>query len=67
MKRLIYTPAIGEEIPPEAKFYTLPIAGDVVDVLVADDFTTAGTLHHDSSTGLILSEPYFHHFDGWQV
>lgn len=67
MKRLIYTPTIGEEIPAEAKFYTLPVAGDVVDVLVPDDFTTAGTVHHDSSIGLVLSEPYLHHFAGWEV
>lgn len=67
MKRLIYTPALGEEIPPGAKFYTLPVAGDVVDVLVPDDFTTAGTVHHDSSINLVLSEPYYHHFAGWEV
>lgn len=70
MKRIIYTPAIGEPIPDnaDARPYIQPVSGiHVIDLIVPDDFTTAGTVYHDSSTGLTLTEPYIHHHAGWEV
>ena len=70
MKRLIYTPTIGELIPDnsDARPYTLPVSGaHIIDLVVLDDFVTAGTMYHDSSTGLMLDEPYIHHHAGWEV
>lgn len=52
MKRLIYEPAPGEEVPDTKVTvgYTLPVAGVYVcDCIVPDDFTTSGTIHYDST------------------
>ena len=67
MKRIIYQPVIGEAIPADAMQYTLPVSGFVVDVLVEDDFTTAGVVLYDSLDGIELPEPFIHHFSGWEV
>ena len=52
MKRLIYEPAEGEEIPETRATvsYTLPVAGVFVcDCIVDDVFTTEGIIHYDST------------------
>lgn len=67
MKRLIYKPAVNENIPPNGIFYTLPLNGPVVDVIVDDSFVTAGTILYDSLNGIELNEPFLHHFAGWEV
>lgn len=67
MKRIIYKPAIDEVIPDGAVFYTLPENGNVVDVLIEDDFVTAGTVVYDSLNDIMLNEPFIHHFAGWEV
>ena len=67
MKRIIDQPAIGEVMPDGAMQYTLPISGFVVDVLVTDDFATAGVVLYDSLNGVDLPEPFIHHFSGWEV
>ena len=67
MKRIIYKPANNESIPSGAMFYTLPANGAVVDALVDDNFVTAGTVLYDSLNGIMLNEPFIHHFDGWAV
>lgn len=67
MKRIIYTPAIGELITEGALNYTLPVSGLVVDALVVDDFVTTGTILYDSLNGINLPEPFIHHFSGWEV
>lgn len=67
MKRVIYQPAIGEAIPPDAMQYTLPVSGFVVDVLVADDFEAVGVVLYDSLNGIDLPEPFLHHFSGWEI
>lgn len=66
MKRVIYTPAVGELIPDGAIYYVLPVAGAVVDVL-ADVVTTTGSVRYDSDTGVPMAEPHTHHFEGWEV
>ena len=52
MKRMIYEPADGEEIP-DAKAtitYVLPVASvTVYDCIVDDSFTTSGTVYYDST------------------
>jgi hypothetical protein len=52
MKRMIYEPAEGEEIP-DAKAtitYVLPVASvTVYDCIVDDSFTTSGTVYYDST------------------
>ena len=65
MKRIIYKPANNEAVPNSAMFYTLPVNGPVVDALVDDNFVTAGTVLYDSLNGIMLNEPFIHHFDGW--
>ena len=68
MKRIIYEPAVGEAIPSTAITYTLPVSGIVVvDVLVDDSFTTAGTVRYDSLAGISLSETPIHQFAGWEI
>ena len=67
MKRIIYKPANNESIPNGAMFYTLPVNGPVVDALVDDNFVTSGTVLYDSLNGIMLNEPFMHHFDGWEV
>jgi len=68
MKRMIYIPAINEMIPDGGVFYRLPVSGkDVVDVICDDDFSTMGEIHYDSKIGQMLSEPFIHHFAGWEV
>ena len=67
MKRIIYKPANNESIPSGAMFYILPANGAVVDALVDDNFVTAGTVLYDSLNGIMLNEPFIHHFDGWAV
>ena len=68
MKRIIYEPAVGETIPSTAITYTLPVSGMVVvDVLVGDSFTTAGTVRYDSLAGISLSETPIHQFAGWEI
>jgi hypothetical protein len=52
MKRIIYEPAVDEEIPNgnATVTYILPVAGvSVMDVIVEDSFTTAGTIYYDST------------------
>ena len=67
MKRLIYTPILGEEIPSGAMQYTLPVSGFVIDVIVPDDFETKGSILYDSLNAIDLPEPHTHHFSGWEV
>lgn len=52
MKRIIYEPGIGEDIPDGKATitYELPVAAvTVYDLIVDDDFTTTGTIHYDST------------------
>lgn len=65
MKRIIYKPSNNEAIPNGAMFYTLPVNGAVIDAIVDDNFVTAGTVLYDSLAGVMLDEPFIHHFDGW--
>ncbi len=67
MKRIIYTPAVGEEILTGSISYTLPVSGEVIDAIVPDDFATAGIVRYDSAAGIKLSEPHYHHFAGWEA
>lgn len=73
MKRVIFTPAVDEIIPDGGVYYTLPVAGPVIDVIVEDDWDTWGVLHYDSSAvdgngdPVPLAEPHVHHFAGWEV
>ena len=68
MKRVIYVPAAGEVVPDGAVYYRLPVANvNVVDVLVPDEWGTAGTKYYDTLTGLALAEPFIHHYAGWEV
>jgi len=77
MKRIIYEPDTDEFVPEGGVFYHLPIMNkDVVDIIVDDDFTTTGTVYDDfTTTGTVyydsvsnptLSEPFVHHFAGWE-
>jgi len=68
MKRVIYEPSVGETVPSTAVTYTLPVSGMVVvDVIVDDGFTIAGTVRYDSLAGINLSEPPIHQFAGWEI
>lgn len=67
MKRIIYKPTIDEVVPNGAMFYTLPVNGAVIDVIVDDNFVTTGTVLYDSLTGTMLNEPFIQHFSGWEV
>ena len=67
MKRIIYKPANNEAVPNSSMFYTLPVNGPVIDAIVDDNFVTAGTVLYDSLNGIMLNEPFIHHFDGWEV
>ena len=52
MKRIIYEPANGEEIPDSKVTitYVLPVADvTVYDCIVEDSFATSGTVHYDST------------------
>lgn len=81
MKRLIWEPAVGEDVIDGnvTVTYTLPTAGvSVCDAIVPDDFTTAGTIYYDSTIiepatlgdpeviTKELSEDHIHHFAGWE-
>ena len=68
MKHVIYQPAIGEVIPPDAMYFELDV-GAVVGVIVADDFETKGTILYDSLNAINdltdpASTPYF---DGFPI
>ena len=69
MKRVIYAPALDEIVPTGAVYYTLPVAGAVVDALVADDWLTDGVVFYntDPEAPVVLAEPFKHHFAGWEV
>ncbi|MBP9870656.1 MAG: hypothetical protein KBC53_04050 [Nitrosomonas sp.] len=68
MKRIIYKPLDEEIKPASAVDYYLPVSGYVFDVLVDDDYTPEGrTVLYDSLAGIMLSEPFVHHFAGWEV
>ena len=67
-KRIIYEPAIGETIPDSAVTYVLPVAGvTVIDVIVDEAFSTAGTVYYESLLGIPLAEPKIHDFSGWEI
>lgn len=65
MKRIIYKPSNNEAVPNGAMFYTLPVNGAVIDAIVDDNFVTNGVVLYDSLNGIMLNEPFIHHFDGW--
>jgi hypothetical protein len=74
MIRAIYQPAVDERIPDVATYYRLPVSGlDVLDVLVADDWDTDGTVLYSSDNfdedgdPILLAEPFVHHYAGWEV
>ena len=67
MKRIIYKPANNEAVPNGSMFYTLPVNGPVIDAIVDDNFVTTGTVLYDSLAGVMLNEPFIHHFAGWEV
>lgn len=67
MKRIIYKPEVGETIPDGAIQYEMPVNGFVVDVIVPEDFTTNGVILYDSANAIELTEPFIHHFSGWEV
>jgi len=67
MKRIIYKPSNNEAVPNSAMFYTLPVNGPVIDAIVDDNFVTTGTVLYDSLAGVMLNEPFIHHFAGWEV
>ena len=67
MKRIIYKPSNNEAVPNGSMFYTLPSNGAVIDAIVDDNFVTTGTVLYDSLAGVMLNEPFIHHFDGWEV
>ena len=67
MKRIIYKPSNNEAVPNGAMFYTLPSNGAVIDAIVDDNFVTTGTVLYDSLAGVMLNEPFIHHFAGWEV
>ena len=67
MKRIIYKPSNNEAVPNGAMFYTLPVNGPVIDAIVDDNFVTTGGVLYDSLAGVMLNEPFIHHFDGWEV
>lgn len=67
MRHIIYKPSIGETIPDGSMAFNLPVYGDVVGVLVADDFTTNGLVIYDSFNAINNLEnpetvPYFQGF-----
>lgn len=67
MKRIIYEPDTDEFVPEGGVFYHLPIMNkDVVDIIFDDDLTTTGTVYYDSVSNPTLSEPFVHHFAGWE-
>ena len=68
MRHIIYVPAIGEVIPPDAMYFELDV-GSVVGVIVADDFETKGVIIYDSLNAINdladpASTPYF---DGFPI
>lgn len=68
MKRMIYAPDVDEIIPDGAIYYKLPQANvNVVDVICEDDFATDGVVYYNSLGGPNLSEPFIHHFAGWEI
>ena len=67
MKRIIYKPSNNEAVPNGAMFYTLPVNGPVIDAIVDDNFVTTGVVLYDSLAGVMLNEPFIHHFAGWEV
>ena len=48
---------------PEGAVY---MGDGVYDVLVDDDFVTAGKVYHDKTAGIILPQPFIHQFAGWE-
>ena len=67
MKRVIYVPAEDEYIPDGGVYYNLPVMNkDVIDIIVDDDFSTIGTVYYDSVLQPTLTEPFIHHFAGWE-
>lgn len=66
MKRIIYTPEIGEEIPNGARSGTYATLGFIVDVIVPDDFTTAVAIHCAPETQHLFPEPFNHQFQGFE-
>lgn len=68
MKRMIYVPSVDEFVPDGSVYYTLPVSGkNVVDVICDDDFTSDGEILFDSISAPTLSEPFIHHFAGWEM
>ena len=69
MKRVIYSPGQDEVVPDGSVYYTLPLAGPVVDALVADDWWTSGVVFYNSDPDdpVPLAEPFIHHYAGWEV
>jgi hypothetical protein len=70
--RVIYVPAVDEQIPDGGVLYTLPQSGkEVVDVIVDDNWDTDGEkLFEMDSAGAVLiplTEPHIHHFAGWEA
>jgi len=67
MKRIIYEPDVDEYVPDGGVYYNLPVMNkDVIDIIVDNDFTTTGTVFYDSVLQPTLSEPFKHHFAGWE-
>jgi len=69
MKHIIYVPAIGEVIPPDAMQFTIDPQGIVVGVIVADDFETKGTIIYDSLNAIndLANPETVPYFDGWPI
>jgi len=68
VKHLIYVPAIGEVIPPDAMYFELDV-GSVVGVQVADDFETKGTIIYDSLNAIndLTNPETVPYFDGFPI
>jgi len=71
MRRVIYIPAVEEQIPDIWYHCQLPVSGDFVfDVLVDDKWDTDGVVKHemleDRTIITQLPEPAVHHYAGWE-
>lgn len=68
MNRVIYKPLENEKRDDGCVDYHLPKNGYVFDRLVADDWNPEGRIIlYDRNGGVMLDEPFIHHFEGWEV
>lgn len=69
MRHIIYKPEIGEALPDGSMAFDLPVYGDVVGALVAEDFATNGLIIYDSLNAVndLENPETVPHFQGFPI